>query len=185
MLARGQKEHPPGGSPRPPASVPCPLLPCPPQFPQPSLKGAKAARGPAPPPAGRGSTERSGTPGRAPPPAPPSLGCPEPGGGGGGGGGHGGDGARGCSGGAGGWTRGAPWRRPSAAPLRTRSTGSAAAGPPPGPPPRVRAPPRGGPALPRLGAPHSSPFRLGQLRPASSGRGRRRGEVGRAVGVPG
>lgn len=30
MLARGQKEQPPGGSPRPPASVPYPLLPCPP-----------------------------------------------------------------------------------------------------------------------------------------------------------
>ena len=123
------------------------------------------------------------TPGRAPPPAPapPSPGSPEPGGGGGGGD-HGGDGARGGSCG----TRAAPWRPPSAAPSRTRSTGSAAAGPLPGRPhvsePRPGAArPSPAPASPVL-AP-SARAGAGPLPPAGAGGGGRRG--GRRGSPPG
>ena len=59
--------------PRPsPLSSP-PLPTSEPQFPQLSPEGTRAARGTRAPPAGRGSTERPGTPGRAPPPARPRL----------------------------------------------------------------------------------------------------------------
>lgn len=71
--------------------------------------------------------------------------------------------------------RGAPWRPPSAAPSRSRSTGSAAARSPPGDPTC----PSPAPAQLCLGASHSSPFCFLQVR---RGWGRRGGCQGRAAG---
>lgn len=56
-----------------PSPLSSPLPTSEPQLPQLSPEGTRAARGTRAPPAGRGSTERPGTPGRAPPPARPRL----------------------------------------------------------------------------------------------------------------